>query len=1479
MFPVYRTLHTCQLLTAGCWLLAIALASTSSAADPLRVLFLGDDGPHRPAERHAQLQPVLQQRGIELHYTTNIDRLSEAGLAPYDGLIVYANIDTIEPQQEAALLQFVASGNGFIPLHCASYCFRNSEAYVDLVGAQFHQHGTGTVRTRITAVAHPVMQGFDGFESWDETYIHHRHNPRQRQVLEERIEGVQAEGREAEPWSWVRTHGRGRVFYTAWGHDHRTWSEAGFHDLVERGIRWACGEGPAAIAVGDGARAFVPPPMTPLPAGEEPFQYIDVGSKIPHYVPSTKWGVQGDPLTQMQLPLSPGESQKRYAVPEGFQLRVFASEPQLGGKPIAMNWDARGRLWVCETVDYPNDLQADNRGRDRIRICEDTDGDGRADAFTVFAERLSIPTTLEFHRGGVIVQNGTETLYLKDTDGDDRADERRVLIRGWALGDTHGGVSNFRYGPDNWFWAMQGYNTSAPEYAGGKSPPFRMGFFRFRLSDSDPPEVTDLEFVRSTSNNTWGLGISEEGLIFGSTANHAPSYFMPLANRYYEAVRGWSPPLLASAIFDTHLFQPITDKVRQVDHHGGYTAGAGHALYTARAYPSQWWNQTAFVCGPTGHLVGTFVLTPDGADFRATSPCNLVASDDEWAAPIAAEVGPDGNVWILDWYNYIVQHNPTPQGFTTGKGNAYESDLRDKKHGRVYRLIYTGDEGSGAQGSAATQPLVDASNQQLIAALGHPTMLWRLRAQQLLVQRGARDVVPQLIQLAVSGSPDAAGVNARAMHALWTLDGLGAIAGADDAAFAAAVGQLQNDASGVCRAAVTVLPPIAETGAAIVQSDVLSDADPQVQLAALLKLADVPRSAAVGRVLAERMAAGRDAEDRWLAEAAICAAARHAPHVLQQLALHAKPSPAAVQAAEILADHLARGEPTAADVGGLITALADAPQELVAAVITGLQRGWPRDHRAPLDEPAEAVAVALLDRSPVEVQSRLVGLATALGSRRLGERGSAIVDSLLSAIDDDRPLDARVEAARRLVDFRPEDPQAVDDLVDLLTPQTAPELSAGIVQALSRSRAANVGPRLVEAAAQMTPSLRQIALRTLLARAETTADLLNAMEQGEVQLSDLTLDQQQALRSHPNRQIVRRTTALMQRGGGGVPNEDRQKVVDQLMGAAKVQGDVQLGKAEFVKHCANCHVMGGEGGKVGPDLTGMAVHPKEELLVHILDPNRSVEGNYRTYTVLMQDGRILNGLLASESRTSIELIDAQANRLPILRDEIELLQQSNKSLMPEGFEQQITADGFQNLLAYLTDTGPLVPLSLEKVANLNTTEAMFHLGGGRAERMILSDWSPRTIQGVPFLLIDPTGDKPNAILLHGSNGDIAPRMPKRVSLPAPLSAKAIHLLSGVSGWGAPIGKKGDVVLIVRLHYAGGQQEDHPLQNGVHFADYIRRVDVPGSQHAITFQGGQQMRYLAITPARQDQPLQTIELIKGDAPSAPLVMAVTVEKPE
>jgi putative membrane-bound dehydrogenase-like protein len=1422
-------------------------------ARPIKILFLGDNGHHQPVERFRQLQPVLAARGIDVSYTDQMAALNANTLAGYDGLIVYANITRIGADQEKALLDFVEGGKGLIALHCASYCFLNSPRYVSLVGAQFQRHDTGVFRTTVAEAEHPVMRGYRGFESWDETYVHTKHNPKDRTVLEYRED---TGGKE--PWTWVRTQGKGRVFYTAWGHDDRTWGHAGFQNLVERGIRWAVGKDPGVVA------AYADrPQMTAKRTDIKPFEYVE--AHVPFYPQSRVWGRTGEPFKQMQTPLEPAESVKHMVTPVGFEVRLFAADSDLGGKPIAMNWDERGRLWVAVTVDYPNDKQPEGKGRDRIVICEDTHGTGRADKFTVFADKLSLPTSLSFSQGGVIVHQPPHTLFLRDNNGDGVADERRVLFTGWHTDDTHAGPSNLRYGLDNWLYGMVGY-AGYSGTIGGERHSFRQGFYRFK------PDGSRMEFLRNTNNNSWGVGFSEEGVLFGSTANGNPSVHLPIPNRYYESVRGWSSTVLGGIAGNAPI-EPITDKVRQVDWHGHFTAAAGHALYTARSYPRDYWNRTAFIAEPTGHLLATFVIQSDGASFRSRNAWNLLASDDEWTAPIAAEVGPDGQVWVIDWYNYIVQHNPTPPGWKTGRGNAYETELRDKKHGRIYRIVYHGAKPQEHLSLEAATP------ERLVATLKNDNMLWRLHAQRLLVERGQQDVVPALLELARAPGVDEIGQNPAVIHALWTLHGLKALDASNREATAVAVGALKHASPGVRRNAAQVLPRTVDSATAIIANHLLSDSDAQVRLAAWLALAEMPPTPASAEAVMTALYDQRATQGHWLIEAATSAAATHDRLFLTaaiRRSVAQLPLSPVFGVVERVAEHYARGGP-AQSAGALLAELLVAPEPVAGAIVAGLARGWPENKSLARDSQAEKALVQLFPKLSSASRGQLVELAARWQSRALEQHAAEIAATFLARIRDEKLADrARVTAAIQLIDLRRSDNATARQLLELITPRTSPELARGWMEALTHSDASALGAALVDVLPSLTPSARAAGLSTLLGRADWTTALLDGAAQGKVQLTELSLDQRQNLMAHPRRAIASKARRLLA-SGGGLPSPDRQKVVDQLMPLTQRVGDVAAGKLVFKNQCAKCHRHGGEGAKIGPDLTGMAVHPKSHLIVEILDPSRSVEGNYRQYVVSTKSGRMLSGLLTSETRTAVELLDADGKGHTIQRDEIDELQASNKSLMPEGFEKQLSADDLVNLLEFLTQRGKYLPLPLDNVATAVSTRGMFYSEEAPVERLIFKDWSPKTFQGVPFQLVDPRGGRaPNVVLLYGPEGRIPPRMPKTVAVPCNAPAKGIHLLSGVSGWGYPYSDKGSVSLIVRLHYDDGKTEDHALKNGEHFADYIRRVDVPRSQFAFNLQG-RQIRYLTVQPMRKEK-IKQIEFVKGPDNTAPVIMAVTVESP-
>jgi len=640
-----------------------------------------------------------------------------------------------------------------------------------------------------------------------------------------------------------------------------------------------------------------------------------------------------------------------------------------------------------------------------------------------------------------------------------------------------------------------------------------------------------------------------------------------------------------------------------------------------------------------------------------------------------------------------------------------------------------------------------------------------------------------------------------------------------------------------------------------------------------------------GSLVNQLLADPRTLQDPVLADAATSAAAVQAATALPVLLSDllpadgpkkAKPEPRRLAIIERVAEHVARGADAAA-VGKALVLLRDAAPEVAAAALTGLARGWPKGTAAALGPDAEAAITALVDTLPPASQGQLVTLVQHTGSKALDSKIIRISEALVSEMDRAESPDAnRAESAERLVTLRPADSAVVETIVSRVGGRASPELSAGLIAAIGKSTAVEAPAAILDLLAALTPQVREAAVRTVLVNRDWAAQLVERLEKGTVSLGDIPIVERVKLTDHPDRAIRDRAKKILA-AGGGLPNADRQKVIDEILPVVKAGGDAARGKLVFKEHCGKCHMHSGEGGKVGPELSGMAVHPAHELLIHILDPNRSVEGNYRAYTVSTDDGRVVTGLLAAESKTAVELVDAEGKRVAIQRDEIDMFQPSPNSLMPVGFEKQIKPEGLADLLAFLTARGKFVPLPLEKVATAVSTKGLFYDQHATVERLVFADWRPKTFSGVPFTLVDPQGQSvPNVVMLHGPNGYLAPKMPKSVSLTLASPVKAIHLLGGIAGWGFPATSKGSTSMIVRLVYADGQKEDYPLVNGEHIADYIRRVDVPQSEFAFDL-GGRQLRYLRIQPKRSE-PLAAIEFVKGDDGTAPIVMAVTAEMP-
>jgi azurin len=362
--------------------------------------------------------------------------------------------------------------------------------------------------------------------------------------------------------------------------------------------------------------------------------------------------------------------------------------------------------------------------------------------------------------------------------------------------------------------------------------------------------------MTSTSNNTWGFAFNETNDVFGSTANNSHGWYMAIPHSYFNSANRIEN---GSRSTDTHRdMKPITEKVRQVDAFGGFTAAAGHNFYTARSFPKNYWNSIAFVSEPTGHILHQNKMVKKGTDFSDAESFNLMAGADEWFSPVFAEVGPDGAVWVADWYSYIIQHNPVPKGFDNGEGNAYQTDLRDFTHGRIYRVSYN-------EAPAYTPMSLTSNNVEgLLQALKNNNMFWRMHAQRMLVERGQKDVVSKLIALVKDYSVDEIGINAPAIHALWTLKGLNAL---DASTIEIA---MKHPSADVRKNAIKVMNFSAASVAQIVSHNMLNDADPLVVMNSLLLFSKSPLNAEAEKAFFERLNKSKETDDRWLPDAFAC---------------------------------------------------------------------------------------------------------------------------------------------------------------------------------------------------------------------------------------------------------------------------------------------------------------------------------------------------------------------------------------------------------------------------------------------------------------------------------------------------------------------------------------------------------------------------------------------------------------------------------
>jgi putative membrane-bound dehydrogenase-like protein len=610
--------------------------------------------------------------------------------------------------------------------------------------------------------------------------------------------------------------------------------------------------GSFSFAAASLAGLVLPASIAAQPTSCPAFTYVKTNTVDPNWPDSTSnvWSYH----QSMTLPLSPDSSKPCSRTPNGFSARLWASEEANRGGTralMAMAWDERGRLWGVESSDYPNRVLSDplpsGGGRDRVVILEDVNGDGVADVRKVFATGFNLLTGLVHTVDGLVVVGAPHVYLFKDQNGDDVADNPngQILYTGFRRNDTHATLSNVTYGLDNWIYMTVGYSGSGSTVTNAGATQTFAGNWnqviaRFKTDGSSIQSVTT-----TMSGNTWGLGLSETGQIFASAANRDHSLHLVYTGSgvaktpiYSGADRSYIPqsainPATGGAWAHP---RPVTRHVNI--NNAGFPATSNHSLYTARHFPPAYWDKTAFVCDGPHHLCHQFTLAPYKSTYRSfedTANHNIIASTDPRFAPIQAHVGPDGSLWVLDWYNYVMNHNGICGKIACGVGAAQVTPVRDTSRARVYRVVYD------ARPLDAVLNLSNATEDQLLEAFSHPNLLWRLHAQRLLIKRGSNPgLIVKLTNLLNIRALNDAGETPRVIHALRTLQGFDVYAAAPAEWVPRLKGLLLHPSAGVRWNALDALPNDTASTSAILAQGRINDTVAQVRILALHRLSQLP---------------------------------------------------------------------------------------------------------------------------------------------------------------------------------------------------------------------------------------------------------------------------------------------------------------------------------------------------------------------------------------------------------------------------------------------------------------------------------------------------------------------------------------------------------------------------------------------------------------------------------------------------------------
>ena len=1168
-------------------------------------------------------------------------------------------------------------------------------------------------------------------------------------------------------------------------------------------------------------------------------------------------------------PLRPADAARQFDLAPGFRAQVIAAEPLIA-KPIALQWDARGRLWLAETPEYPNgrrqprvpwqdtgtlDPGRENReARDSISVLEDADGDGVMDRKTVFCTGIELVCGFCFHKDGLIVLDYPNISWIRDTDGDGRADRKEIIFGGLPF-PNHFILNHLIVSPDGWIYGSIGCSCRLTR-PGSDAPVVSLspGIFRFR------PDGSAVQQVGSKGGNSFGIDLTSDLELMQSQATSSnPVQHLVLPEWVLAQAATTDAPSLQSVNPKRPVLRkdlPDRAPLMQIGGVGYYSAACASLVYEGGAWPAEY-EGTVWCTEPILDIVHHERLRPDGPTFRGElvlTDREWLRSPDYWFCPVDLAVGPDGAMHVLDFYTPVVAHNDT-RGPQHGPAGASVRPDREHYFGRIHRVQHEQAR------PAAVPDLTKADAAGLVAAFVHPSRTVRFNAHQALMERRDAANAEAALRETLTSGP----VPARVL-ALWALQRLGRF---DEGLFGAA---MRSPHAAVRKNAYLVAeeakrPPGAERVRAA-----LTDPDARVRLAALRAVTASGADTETAAVLASARF-----DDPW-SRAAVAAAMSTNPAA--RLASLASVGGAEVEeAARSLAEGIAtRGD--AAAVIALLDVAARAPRA-GAAALRVLGR---RPPAAPDAVPLEPLR-ALLTHQDQALAAAVLPLAAAWDGGRLVAERAVVAAALRKAILTGA-VEQRLAAVEALLATRAGDPSALAAVTALLERPQPVEFLGPLAGMLASAGGTEAGRALAAAFARLNTGGRAAVFEALRQRPVWVALLLDAMASGTLTPAAFTPTQLAALRAHPDTATAARAADILTRmGSGSSPEKDA--VIARLLPVVQQPGDPEKGRALFAT-CAACHRLGGEGFDLGPPLDGMGGHPAADLLVHIVDPNRSVDEEHQTWHFEMKDGTQHAALVASENEATVKIRQPGGIERELRSADIASRRRAAVSLMPEGLES-LGGEGLRDLIAWLRRAaepvahpaeGAFRPLNLAGAFTADNRQGLFASAANRDNTFDFVRLGRVTANGVPFEIADPAAqpDGRSLIVLRADRpGTPAAHYPARVEVPVGFAVRRLHFLGGSAGWG---GGKGSNVLAMKvtLHYAGGAVQEVMLRAGHEFADYIRRIDVPGSQFAEGIARTKNVRTFSIESARSDAVVRVV-LESTGARLAATTIAITAEMPD